>query len=126
MSQLQFNPEKCRESARQSSDEELLDQVEFFGQWLEADAVRILESELRGRGVTTLERQSHEKKWRHRVLRDAEGWPKLCGQCNRAATVRRLAWAKLFGIVPLFPRPAVYCSEHGGSFEEDGPAERPE
>lgn len=126
MPQLEFNPDKCRESAKQSTNEELLDQVEFFGEWLEREAVRIMESELRGRGVTLLERQSHEKKWRHRVLRDREGWPKLCGQCNRAATVRKLAWAKLFGIVPLFPRPAVYCAEHGGSSEEYGLVESPE
>lgn len=126
MSQLQFNPDKCRENAKQSTNEELLDQVEFFGTWLESAAVKILESELRGRGVTSMERQSHEKKWRHRVLRDAEGWPKLCGKCNRVATTRRLAWAKLFGIVPLFPRPAVYCAEHGGISEEDGLVESPE
>lgn len=120
MNALRFHPEKCLELARQSTDGELLDQVVFFRPWLEEGAVAIMEAELHRRGIKSMDQRTHESKWSGKLLRDGQGFPKLCARCRRAATTRRIIWAKLFGLVPLFPRPEVYCPEHDGENDGDG------
>lgn len=111
-----INVEKCRAFAREASDGELLDQLGFFSEGLEVEALGILRQELSQRGVTPgpLDKALEEHRLAHgpRVLFAPDRFPRLCGECHRAATHKKLAWVRFFGLIPMFPRMAYFCDTH--------------
>lgn len=110
--------EKCRAFAREASDGELLDQLAFFSEGLEEEARGILRRELSQRGLKPgpLDPLLEEHRLTHgpRVLFAPDKFPRLCAECHRAATHRKLAWVRFFGLIPMFPRWAFFCDTHGG------------
>ena len=111
-----INAEKCRAFAREASDGELLDQLVFFAGGLEEAAIGILRSELSQRELKPgpLDRVLEDHRLVHgpKVLFAPDQFPRLCGECHRAATHRKMAWVRFFGLIPMFPRLAYFCDTH--------------
>ena len=111
-----INAEKCRAFAREASDGELLDQLGFFSDGLEEEALAILRRELSQReakpGPLDLVIEEHRRTHGPLVLFAPDRFPRLCGECHRAATHRELGWVRFFGLAPMFPRFAYFCDNH--------------
>lgn len=111
-----INAEKCRAFAREATDGELLDQLGFFSEGLEEAALGILRRELSRRklkpGSTEEVLEDHRLTHGPRVLFAPDRFPRLCGECHRAATHQKLAWVRFFGLIPMFPRLAYLCDTH--------------
>ncbi|MCS7158912.1 MAG: hypothetical protein RMJ19_00435, partial [Gemmatales bacterium] len=82
---LELNTRRLLANAAKAETLELLDRVTVLREYLEAEAVEIAEAELARRGITPEEIAAHERKWKHRVLRDENGMVFCCSCCGRAA-----------------------------------------
>jgi hypothetical protein len=107
-----FDPDRVRENVRWASTEDLLDRATVYRAGMEPEALTIIEAELRGRGV------SQEEIDTHAVMRDKDtfllpdGTARRCSFCHRPASAEGWGWHKLWGVLPIFPRYFFYCSEH--------------
>src|SRR5437763_12869168 len=111
---FQLDLDRVRDNARRATTEDLLDRVTVYRQGMEAEAVEVIEAELRTRGVTAAEQVDHERR-RGAVLRDAGGLPLCCGHCGAPAVARVRTWHRLLGLLPLFPRWLPLCAEHAST-----------
>lgn len=111
-----FDPERVRENAAGATTEDLLDRVTIFRGDMEPVALDIIEAELWRRGVRQADVDRHEEERRSRaVLTHADGGVRRCAWCERPAVARVWGWHRLWGKVPLFPRPFDLCAEHAPS-----------
>jgi len=109
---IPFDSHKALLNARQATTEDLLDRVTAFRDGMEPEAVEIIEMELRRRGVGPEQVVQAARDRAGKVVRDGAGLPERCSFCPRAAVVRRWAWHRLWGLLPVFPRRLNYCAEH--------------
>ncbi len=113
---MDFDPERVRENARQSTTEDLLDRVTVFREGMEPDGLAIIEAELRGRGIGPREVDEHAARRREGNLLYRGGYPAVCSFCERPAVEERWRWAfgrGRWGLFPVFrPRHYYYCAEH--------------
>jgi hypothetical protein len=122
---MQFDAEKVRANARAASLEDLLDRVTVYRQGMEPAALPILEQELRSRGVSREQIDAHAARREQEVLLGPDGWALPCSFCERPAVTQGWGWHRLWGLLPVFPRPFRYCAEHrpeagpGGAQEHD-------
>lgn len=103
---LSIDPEKIRQNARESKTDDLLDRVTAYRAGMEPVAIEIIEEELQRRGIDAEE-----------ISRRAEKYGKgsatrKCSFCPRPAVEEGWDWHRLFGKIPLFPRPMAWCEEH--------------
>src|SRR5437763_10892232 len=109
---LDYDPDKVRENVRKADTDDLLDRVTAYRAGMEPDALYVIEEELRRRGVTAAEIEAHARR-REEAGQTADGAvPERCSFCPRPAVERRWGWHRLFGLLPLFPRPLRYCDVH--------------
>ncbi len=104
--------EAVRKSAKQATVEDLLDRVTVYRAGMEADALEVLERELRSRGVTDEQVRTHEKMRDREVLWEQPGLARRCDFCARPAVAWGVRWQRLFWAIPLFPRQVPCCREH--------------
>jgi hypothetical protein len=109
---LSYDPNRVRENTRQAETEDLLDRVTVYRAGMEADALYVIEEELRRRGVTAAEIDAHARRREEAGRCEAGGAPARCSFCARPAVVRCWGWHRLWGRLPLFPRPFRYCATH--------------
>jgi hypothetical protein len=106
---FEFNRERVQWNAREATTEDLLDRATVYGEGMEPEALDIIEAELRHRGVTREQQEAH-------AARQREAWAggpaPRCSWCDRPAVGQRWGWHRLWGWVPVFPRPFRYCTEH--------------
>jgi hypothetical protein len=110
---LRFDPEKVRKNVEQARTEDLLDRITVYLDGMEPEAVEIIERELARRGVMPAEVENHAA--RHRaagLIRDPDGLVRVCQRCSRPAVEVRWGWQRLFGLIPIFPRPLALCALH--------------
>lgn len=115
---MDFDPERVRENVQKATTEDLLDRVTVYRAGLEPEAVVIILEELKARGVTPEAVVAHEEK-RREVIADEGGIARVCAWCDRPAVVREWGWHRLYGKVPVFPRPFYLCEEHRTKTAED-------
>ncbi|MCC6416755.1 MAG: hypothetical protein IT429_00730 [Gemmataceae bacterium] len=108
---FRFDATKVQENARKATTEDLLDRVTAQRDGLEPEAVEIIERELRARGVRAEQIADHAERYRE-VVRAADGLTARCCFCHRPAVARRWRLHRLWGVLPVFPRPFYYCAEH--------------
>jgi hypothetical protein len=106
---MRFNTDRVRTNVQQATTEDLLDRLTVYAEEMEPEALEIVEAELRRRGVST--RQIREHAEQRRTLEEG-GHTLQCSFCQRPAVRRGWGWHRLWGWVPLFPRPYCYCEEH--------------
>jgi hypothetical protein len=109
---LEYDQEKTRENVRKAETEDLLDRVTVYRAGLEPDALYAIEEELRRRGVTAAEIDAHARRREEAGLCGSGEVPARCSFCFRPAVEWRWGWHRLWGRVPLFPRPLRYCVIH--------------
>jgi hypothetical protein len=104
--------ERVRENVRRATTEDLLDRATLYRSGMEPEALKIIDEELRARGVTLDTILAHESVGGLGLVRGPEVWPRLCEECGRPATWEGWAWGRLWWLLPLFPRRAALCDEH--------------
>jgi hypothetical protein len=109
---LNYNPQRVRENVRKADTEDLLDRVTVHRAGMEPDALYAIEEELRRRGVTAADIDAHARRREEAGLGEEGGLPARCSFCARPAVERRWGWHKLWGRLPVFPRPFWYCATH--------------
>src|SRR4051794_17195727 len=118
---MHYDRERVRENVRQAETEDLLDRVTVYRAHMEPDALYVIEDELRQRGVTAADIDTHARRREGAGLCDDGGMPARCSFCARRAVVRLWGWHRyqgrwlpraLRGRLPLFPRRFCYCDAH--------------
>jgi hypothetical protein len=108
---MEFNLERVRENVRKATTEDLLDRATVYRVGLEPDALPVILEELQARGVTPEAVVAHEGT-RRGVMQAPDGVARKCHRCHRPAVVREWGWHRMFGKLPLFPRPFYLCEVH--------------
>jgi hypothetical protein len=114
---MRFDPQRVWDNVRLASTEDLLDRVTVYRPGMEPEAVEIIEAELRRRGVRDDAIEAHARD-QGDVLILPDGTARQCSFCRRPAVARGWGWHRLFGWVPVFPRPFFYCAQHRSTQRE--------
>ncbi len=109
---MRIDPQRIHANVRQASTEDLLDRATIYREGMEAEALDLVERELRERGVSQDAIEEHERKRREESLLDEQGTALKCERCDRPAVVQTWGWQRLWGVLPLFPRRVAWCAEH--------------
>ena len=109
---MQVNAERVRANIRAADTEDLLDRATVYRDGMEAEALDMIERELRQRGIDSAAIAEHERKRRDTVLFDSVGVALKCLRCPRPAVVETWGWHRLWGLLPLFRRRFAWCEEH--------------
>src|SRR4051812_40008556 len=107
---MDFDAETVWLNARKAATEDLLDRVTVYRGGMEAEALAIIEAELRDRGITAGDIDAHERARGDSLV--AGGAALQCSFCRKPAVSQRWGWQRLWNKVPLFPRRFRYCVEH--------------
>src|SRR5262245_10163628 len=109
---MRFDPQRVLLNARQAGTEDLLDRVTAYREGMEPEALEIIEAELRRRGVGPEQIEAHARRYREEGVALPGGAAAKCSLCRRPAVARGWGWHRLWGRLPLFPRPFRYCEAH--------------
>ena len=120
---MEFDLDRVRENVRAATTEDLLDRATVYRAGLEPDALPVILEELKTRGVTPEAIVRHEAA-RRGVVFDSAGPAVPCGKCHKPAVAREWGWHRMFGKLPLFPRPFYLCEEHRTSGDYDDETNR--
>ena len=103
---------KVESFARTATTEELLDRATVFRPDHDPEALDLFERELRRRGVGFDEMERHGGKRAEAAIVRSDGTIARCEFCERPAEVTAWKWQRLWGKVPIFPRPMALCEHH--------------
>lgn len=103
---------KVEEFVRSAATEELLDRATIFRGDHDPDAIIRFEQELRRRRVVQSEIDAHEQMRTESAIARGDGSIQRCEFCERPAELTAWKWHRLWGKVPLFPRPMALCGHH--------------
>jgi hypothetical protein len=110
---MKLDLEKVRANVRQATTEDLLDRATLFRSGMEAEALEVIEEELRARGVTLDVILAHESVRGVGLVRGPDGLPRVCAKCGRPATWEGCRWGRWVGrFLPLASLRSAYCDEH--------------
>jgi hypothetical protein len=109
---IPLNLEKVRANVHAAGTEDLLDRVTVYRVGMEEEALRIIESELRERGITPADIDAHARQREAHVLMDEAGVARKCTWCHQPAIGEGWRWHRLWGLVPIFPRWINWCAAH--------------
>ena len=109
---MHFDRERVQSNVRQATTEDLLDRATVYREGMEPEALRLIEDELRRRGVGPAEVEAHAESRRSTMLTGPDGLPVKCARCWRPAVMEEWGWQWLWKLVPIFPRRMRYCEEH--------------
>jgi hypothetical protein len=109
---LPFHRQRVLLNVRQATTEDLLDRVTAYRAGMEPEALEVIEAELRARGVTAEQIEAHADRRRQEAVFLSQGVAVKCSFCERPAVATSWGWHRLWRLVPLFPRPFRYCTEH--------------
>jgi hypothetical protein len=112
---MQFNIDKVRANVRSATTDDLLDRATVWRDATEPEALDVIEAELRQRGVRLEEIEIHAERRARAVIAGKDGAAAVCYRCARPAIGRRWVWGRLWKVLPLFPRRAFVCEEHGAA-----------
>ena len=116
---MKFDLERVRANVRNATTEDLLDRVTVYRAGLEPAALPVILEELHSRGLTPEAIVSHETS-RGAVLYDETGTARTCQRCRKPAVVKEWDWHRMFGRLPLFPRPFYLCEDHRTKVKNEG------
>lgn len=103
--------ERVRANVRSADVEDLLDRATVYRNGMEPEALEVIDSEMRARGIDAAEIAAHRER-RAAALYEENGLAVKCGRCFRPAVARRWGWHYLWGVLPVFPRRLAFCGEH--------------
>jgi hypothetical protein len=85
---MKYDRERVRDNVRKADTEDLLDRVTVYRTGMEADALYVIEEELRRRGVTAAAIDAHARRRGEAGSGEADDVPARCDRCARPAVVR--------------------------------------
>jgi hypothetical protein len=109
---MEMNLDRVRADVQAASTEDLLDRATVYRVGMEAEALAIIDEELRQRGVTAGELFDHAQQRHSRAIPGRDGFAMRCCRCKRPAVVQGWRWYRLWWVLPLFPRWVGLCEEH--------------
>ena len=109
---MRFDRERVQSNVRQATTEDLLDRVTVYATGMEADALEIIEGELRSRGVEAQQIAAHAAERARTVIQLDDGTAAPCSFCRRPAVEEGWDWHRMWGRLPIFPRMFRYCERH--------------
>jgi hypothetical protein len=101
-----------RENVRKASTEDLLDRVTVERAEMEAEALDIIEEELRSRKVGPEDIWAHAQQRMPDTIRRGDGTLQRCSFCARPAVAFGWGWHRVLRVLPLLPRRFAYCEDH--------------
>jgi len=104
--------ERLQKNVRESTTQDLLDRVTVYRDGMEPVALRVIEGELRGRGVSWDDIEKHGSGAREVTLMDNQGIALKCSFCPAPAVAEGWGWHWMWGRIPVFPRWFRYCKGH--------------
>jgi hypothetical protein len=108
-----FDKQSIARNVQEATTEDLLNRVTAYRAGMEAEAVALIEEELRRRDVTAEQIEAHAARVREESLFLEDGTAAKCSFCHNPAVGEGRGWYKVFGgPIPLFPRSYRYCREH--------------
>ena len=109
---MELDLQAVRANARRAATEDLLDRATIYRDAMEPAALALIEAELldRGLGPGDLLNHAHDRDQENLLVR--HGAAVRCSYCDRPAVAESLAWHRLWGKLPLFPRRFYYCANH--------------
>jgi hypothetical protein len=116
---LEFDMRRVRSNVRSATTEDLLDRLTVYRSGMEPEALKIIEEELRERGVNDEQIDAHAEQRRRETTLLPDGTAVRCSFCHRPAVAESWSWHRLWGLVPILPRYLHYCSEHIPNQEGD-------
>ena len=120
---MDLDLERVRRNVERAETEDLLDRVTVYRDGMEPEALRLIEDELRRRGIDEDGVRTYAQEQDAQVLRAPEGWALRCSFCDRPAVTRGWGWHRMWGVLAVFPRPFRYCREHADpAYREEPPA----
>ena len=111
-----WDDQKVLANIRQAETDDLLDRITAYRPGMEEAAIRMIEQELRSRGVTSEEIARHQDACERACLFLPDGTAMTCSFCRKPAVVEGWGWHWLWQRLPLFPRRFRYCREHAEEF----------
>lgn len=109
---IEYQEQKVIVNIRQADSDDLLDRITAFRNGMEPEAIDLIERELQRRGVTPAQIAERSEQCQRDCVFHADGTAKKCARCRKPAVREQWSWHKLFGLLPLFPRPMCFCKEH--------------
>ena len=107
-----FDIERVKRNVQSAETEDLLDRATVYRAGMEAQALEVIDEELRERGITREEIEDHERRRRQETQLLPDGTVSECSFCHRPAVAEGWGWHRMWGLVPVFPRFYRYCSVH--------------
>lgn len=117
---LDYDEQKTLLNIRKADNEDLLDRVTAFRAGMEPEAVALIEQELHRRGVTQAQIAERLELCQRECVYHADGTAKKCSLCRKPAIQETAGWQKLFGLIPVFPRPMCFCKDHAQATSQGG------
>jgi hypothetical protein len=109
---MRFEIDRVRENVRKASTQDLLDRVTVDREGMEPEALEIIEAELRSRGVDSDDITRHGETREREVLFGPGNVAQHCSFCPNPAVGQGWKWHRLWGLLPVFPRPVYFCEAH--------------
>lgn len=109
---MRFDPERVWLNVRNADTEDLLDRATVYRQGMEPQALVIIETELRNRGVDREEIEEHAQRRGQEISVLPDGTARRCSYCHRPAIAEGWGWHWMWERIPVFPRFFYYCSAH--------------
>ena len=109
---MRFDLERIRLNVRQADTEDLLDRATVYRAGMEPAALDLIEAELRARGLSDVDIEAHGERRRGETIPLPDGTAVPCSFCVRPAVAQGWGWHRLWGLLPVFPRPYSYCQQH--------------
>ena len=109
---MEWDLQKLLVNIRKADTDELLDRITAYRPGLERDAIDMVEQELHRRGVAAERIAEHWELCRRDCIFHADGTAKMCSYCRKPAVREGWGWHKIFGKLPVFPRPLCCCQVH--------------
>jgi hypothetical protein len=103
---------KVEAYAGTATTEELLDRITIFRADHDPEALLRYDRELRHRGIGHAEIERHGETRAESAIVRKDGSVARCEFCERPAEVSAWKWHRLWGKVPMFPRPMALCERH--------------
>ena len=109
---LEFDAQRVLVNIREATNEDLLDRITVHRVGMEHEAIAMIESELRSRGVSNADINAHAQRRQQEVISSAAGTAATCSYCRSPAVAQGWAWHRLWRVLPVFPRLVRYCERH--------------
>jgi hypothetical protein len=108
---LPFDLDLVRKNVEEATTTDLLERATVFREGMELEALELIETELRRRGISFKEQAEFDAAQEHAVLRDAAGLPLSCFKCSQLAVEIHWVW-HWAGIIPIFRARRSFCATH--------------